>query len=94
MTAASKSEVAIRQGQTLLSVQLAPQAVVHVKAACDNWRLPTPDLKPALSQIHGEGNIGAGINLSARVEDQPSPRRCRDGGERDAFPALHELLQA
>ena len=31
-------------------MQLAPQAVVHVKAACDNWRLPTPYLKRALSE--------------------------------------------
>ena len=49
-TAASKSDGPIQQGQTLLCVHLGAEAVVHVKAACSNWRLPTPYLKPALSE--------------------------------------------
>ena len=49
-TPASKSEGPIQQGQTLLCVHLGAEAVVRVKAACSNWRLPTPCLKPALSE--------------------------------------------
>ena len=49
-TAASKSDGPIQQGQTLLCVHLGAGAVVRVKAGCHNWRLPTPYLKPALSE--------------------------------------------
>ena len=73
-------------------MQLAPQAVVHVKAACDNWRLPTPYLKPALSEDK-PGSLsqlcagGGRRQLCAGIAALASPR----GGKAEGPPALGAL---